>query len=133
MLALLLLFLALTVVCASLLTGKPNPDLSLDGIAQDADLVWEKTYGGAGDDRAFFAARAGDGYLVVGSSSSFSQDNRTAAWAMRIDESGNSIWNQTFMENSGAEFRYTLTLDDGFLLVETHFCLQVTLRAMWCA
>ncbi len=34
------------------------------------NVLWAKTYGGAADDRAFYALTANDGYLVVGSSRS---------------------------------------------------------------
>jgi len=85
-----------------------------------ANVLWEKTYGGAGDDRAFYAAIAGDGFVVVGSSSSFEQ-GKTAAWVLRLDHDGNMLWNRTFLEGAGSEFRCVLSLADGFLLVGNVF------------
>jgi hypothetical protein len=67
-----------------------------------ANVIWEKTYGGAADDRAFYAVTAGDGYLVVGSSKSI-EPNATVGWALRLDKDGNAVWNQTFLEGSGTE------------------------------
>jgi len=86
----------------------------------EANVVWERAYGGAGDDRAFYAATVADGFLVVGSSTSFQQDE-TAAWVLRLDHEGNVIWNQTFLEGAGSEFRFVLCLNDGFLLVGNVF------------
>ena len=89
-------------------------------IAKGANLMWEKTFGGTGDDRAFYAANAGDGYVVVGSSTSFEQ-GKTVACVVRFDRDGNQLWNHTYSENWGAEFRYIRSLQDGFLLVGNTF------------
>jgi len=85
-----------------------------------ANVLWEKTYGGAGDDRAFYATTTADDFVVVGSSTSFEQD-KTAAWVLKLDREGNTLWNQTFFEGAGSEFRSVLDLDDGFLLVGNVF------------
>jgi hypothetical protein len=86
----------------------------------EANVLWERTYGGAGDDRAFYAATVADGFVVVGSSTSFQQD-MTAAWVLKLDHYGKALWNQTFFEGAGNEFRYVLCLDDGLLLVGNVF------------
>ena len=86
----------------------------------EANVVWERTYGGVGDDRAFFAANVADGFVVVGSSTSFQQD-KTVAWVLKLDYEGNALWNQTFFEGAGSEFRFILCLDSGFLLVGNVF------------
>jgi hypothetical protein len=86
----------------------------------EANVLWERTYGGAGDDRAFYAATVADGFVVVGSSTSF-QQGATVTWVLRLDSEGNVVWNQTFLEGSGSEFRSVLNLDDGFLLVGNVF------------
>jgi hypothetical protein len=85
-----------------------------------ANVLWEKTYGGAGDDRAFYATTTADGFVVVGSSTSFEQD-KPVAWVLKLDREGNTLWNQTFSEGAGSEFRSVLDLDDGFLLVGNVF------------
>jgi hypothetical protein len=87
---------------------------------QKANVLWEKTYGGTGDDRAFYAITAGDGYLVVGSSSSL-EPGKTVGWVLRLDHDGNALWNRTYSEGTGSEFRYVLSLTDGFLLVGNVF------------
>jgi hypothetical protein len=83
-------------------------------------LVWERALGGKGDDRAYFAGQAGNGFLVVGSSSSF-LPNQTVAWAVLVDQDGNQVWNRTFAENGGMEFRWATQTQDGFLLVGNTF------------
>jgi len=86
----------------------------------EANALWERIYGGAGDDRAFYAATDGDGFVVVGSSTSFEQ-GKTTAWVLRLDSDGNMLWNRTFLEGAGNEFRCVLGLADGFLLVGNMF------------
>ena len=87
---------------------------------QQANVLWEKTYGGAGDDRAFCATTVVDGFVVAGSSTSLEQD-RTVAWVLKLDTDGNMLWNQTFSEGVGSEFRSVLSLEDGLLLVGNVF------------
>lgn len=89
-------------------------------IAQGSNLIWEKTFGGSGDDRAFYATAANEGYLVVGSSASFN-DGKTAACIVRLDNEGNVIWNNTYIKNDGSEFRYAQSIADGFILVGNTF------------
>ena len=114
------LTLIITVVFAlgagAILTSTPTQNQ----IAKGANLVWEKTFGGTGDDRAFYAASVGDGYVVVGSSTSFEQ-GKTVACVVRFDHDGNQLWNHTYSENMGAEFRYVSSLQDGFFLVGNTF------------
>jgi hypothetical protein len=85
-----------------------------------ANVLWEKTYGGTGDDRAFYATAVADGFVVVGSSTSLKQ-NQTVGWVLKLDNEGNMLWNQTFLEAVGSEFRFVLGLEDGFLLVGNVF------------
>jgi hypothetical protein len=116
----LFLLLAITVVSflsiSAVITLIPANSL----LAKNANIVWEKTYGGTGDDRAFFATTAENGYFVVGSSTSFEED-KTVAWVLQLDRNGNAVWNRTFSEGYGGEFRWVLDLSDGFLLVGNIF------------
>ena len=93
-----------------------------DSLVQSStELIWERTYGGKGDDRAFYAAPTKDGgFLIVGSTTSFSEGEPTA-WIVRIDSDGNMLWNKTFPKRNGSEFRHVLKTEDGFLLVGNTF------------
>ena len=118
----LLIFLTISVSSAQTTLSSKVDDATL-GSVLPANTVWGKTYGGAADDRAFFAVTAGDGYLVVGSSSSIVA-NATVGWALKIDGDGNEVWNKTFLEGFGTELRYAVNLTDGFLLVGNHFMVS---------
>jgi hypothetical protein len=85
-----------------------------------ANVMWAKTYGGAADDRAFYALPTNDGYLVVGSSKS-TVANTTVGLVLKINENGDADWNKTFLEGWGTELRYAVNLTDGYLLVGNEF------------
>ena len=85
-----------------------------------AKPLWEKTYGGTGDDRAFYALDVGDGMLVVGSTES-AVPNATVGWALRLNSDGEAVWNRTFHEGSTTELRYALNVTGGFMLVGNQF------------
>ena len=120
---LVLLLAVLIILTVSISATENSSSPKLDGTSVSvlpANVIWEKTYGGASDDRAFYAVPAGDGYLVVGSTKSI-VPNATVGWALRLDKDGNAVWNQTFLEGSGTELRFAINLTDGFLLVGNEF------------
>ncbi len=85
-----------------------------------AQVIWQKTYDGQGDDRVFHAIEISEGYLVVGSTKIINS-NSTTAMAMWIDFNGKQIQNKTYPEGSGTEIRYVINLTDGFLMVGNQF------------
>jgi hypothetical protein len=92
-----------------------------------AHVIWTKTYGGTGDDRAFFGLPIIDGYLVVGSSRSIVA-NTTVGWALKLNKDGIALWNKTFLEGGGTELRYAVNLTDGYLLVGNEFFVSGQVR-----
>jgi hypothetical protein len=93
-----------------------------ENVVNGGSLVWEKTFGGTFDDRAFYATATDDGVLVVGSTRSIIA-NQTIAWAIQLDQAGNPEWNRTY--SAFSEFRYIINLPDGFLLVGNTFPVGV--------
>jgi hypothetical protein len=85
-----------------------------------ANVLWAKTFGGPADDRAFYSLPTNDGYLVVGSSRSIVA-NKTVGWVLKLNLSGDFVWNKTFLEGWGTELRYAINLADGYLLVGNEF------------
>jgi hypothetical protein len=118
--SLLVTAIAVSLVLASFVAGILTSAPAQTQIAKGAELVWEKTFGGTGDDRAFCAAKVPDGFLVAGSSTSFIQ-NQTVACAACLRANGDALWNFTFTMNAGAEFRSISVASDGFLLVGNSF------------
>jgi hypothetical protein len=89
-------------------------------IVPPANVLWAKTFGGPADDRAFYSLPTNDGYLVVGSSRSIVV-NKTVGWVLKLNLSGDFVWNKTFLQGWGTELRYAINLADGYLLVGNEF------------
>lgn len=76
-------------------------DLWLIKITSDGNLLWEKTFGGSSFDagRAIFPSQNG-GFLIAGNSRSenanFSNLGQNDGWILKIDDSGNHLWQQFF-------------------------------------
>jgi hypothetical protein len=85
-----------------------------------AQVVWLKNYGGAKDDRAFYAVANDQGYLAIGSTKSIIQ-NTTTGWVLQLDPEGNVIWNRTYLQGEGTELRYAIDLADGYLFVGNEY------------
>jgi gliding motility-associated-like protein len=81
-------------------------------IRPDGSKMWEKTFGGDGEDIAFSIVRLPDGnYLIGGHSDSPISGNKTAPlkgkrdiWLIKIKPNGDVIWDRTYGGNSNDEF-----------------------------
>ncbi|OGX90345.1 hypothetical protein BEN49_23110 [Hymenobacter coccineus] len=88
--------------------------------------LWDKRYGGPGDDRLVKLVAAGDGgYLLCGWSTSGAGGDKTAPsrggddyWVVKVDAQGNKLWDKVF-GSSGVDMLVTAVAapDGGFLLV----------------
>lgn len=115
----LIALLAIMIVLTTISIAQTSPTLnvndgSLVGVSA-ANIVWQRSYGGAGDDRSFYALPVGSGFLVVGSTRSLG--NTTMGWALMLNAEGNIVWNHTYLQGAGTELRYAINLTDGYLLV----------------
>ena len=101
-------------------TTNTNPELNKrdDGailkIDINGNLIWQRTYGGIGQDQFIDVVALPNGQCVaVGSTSSYTdiEDSRaTDGWAVRVNVDGVAIWNQTF--GGSLMDRYTSVLAD---------------------
>ncbi|QHV95657.1 PKD domain-containing protein [Spirosoma endbachense] len=96
--------------------------VKIDG---SGNKVWDKTFGGSDTDYLNSVATTSDGGFLLGGYSRSSQDgNKSDAnrgqedyWVVKIDGSGNKIWDKTFGGSSGDNLRaMAATSDGGFLL-----------------
>ena len=86
-------------------------------------LLWEKNYGGAGEDRAYDIRQANDGgYIVGGSTYSANMDvsnnyGGSDFWVIKLDPDGELEWENSY-GGSGSEWVWNidLTNDDGFIV-----------------
>ncbi|QMU27907.1 GEVED domain-containing protein [Adhaeribacter radiodurans] len=94
-------------------------------ISADGSKLWDKRFGGNGNDvlKALVAAPGG-GFILGGYSNSGATGDKTQAsrgsndfWIIRIDESGNKIWDRRYGGSDNDVFKsLVITLDGGFLL-----------------
>ena len=95
--------------------------LKLDG---SGNVVWQKTYGGAGNEVAWsIAPIAGGGYVLAGYTSSFGAAGGDA-WVLRLDASGNVVWQRTYggaSEDRAHSVRPTA--DGGYIVAGTTYSL----------
>ncbi|WP_461086205.1 PKD domain-containing protein [Spirosoma flavus] len=94
-------------------------------IDASGNKVWDKSFGGATDDIALAMSANSDGtFLLGGYSNSGQTGNRTATnygltdfWAVKVDASGNKVWDKSFGGTSEDQLRSMVaTSDGGFLL-----------------
>jgi len=92
-------------------------DVYLIKIDKDGNKIWQKTFGGKDDDWAFAITPTKDsGFIVAGWSDSFGNEKKDV-YLIKIDKSGNKIWQKTFggkdLDKANA---ITPTKDGGFIV-----------------
>ncbi len=98
-------------------------DVSVTRLAADGSLIWNKTYGGTGNDQAYnIISTAEGGYLLSGETNSTDGDiklNHGASdlWLLKLDANGNVMWEKTF-GGTGDEYfgKVTACTDGGYFL-----------------
>lgn len=93
--------------------GKQTGDADVVEVDADGKLLWDKTFGGEGDDFANAMIVLSDsGFLAVGSTpvASRAQDG----WFVRADATGTALWTQTFGGGSNDAFQAVVPVGDGF-------------------
>jgi len=106
-----------------LLTGHTNSwgaggyDVNVIKTDSLGNLQWNKTYGGAGQDRAYGAIRTSDGgYALAGYTDSYGA-GLTDYYLIKIDFAGNMQWNKTYGGTNGDNaFAVVQTSDGGYAL-----------------
>jgi hypothetical protein len=98
-------------------SGAGNPDALLMCVDLSGKLLWEKNYGGAGEDFATAIKETTDGFVLGGATLSSSTAGDFDAWLVKVNSSGLEQWSKTF---GGAEYDdcwdLELTPEGGFML-----------------
>ncbi|NIM51043.1 MAG: PQQ-binding-like beta-propeller repeat protein [Gemmatimonadales bacterium] len=97
---------------------EPRGDVYLVRTDSSGELVWEKTYGGAGIQAGRSIIRARDGGLVIAGESSSTGDGERDALLIKVDQGGNLIWSRTFegpLQEAAVAVRQTG--DGGYILL----------------
>lgn len=104
------------VVCgATASVGAGGKDGFVTKLDSDGNIVWQKVYGGSGDDQLQDIKKVSDGFILCGTTYSFGSGGY--AWLLKIDSSGNVQWSKVY-GGSGEERGYALEVfDDGYVVV----------------
>ncbi|WP_420321042.1 hypothetical protein [Flagellimonas sp.] len=92
-------------------------------VSGTGDLLWQKSYGGTGIDKAYAIAKTADnGYVITGNTFSTDTDisknnGESDVWLIKIDDNGNLVWEKSFGGTAfDAAQGLNLTTDGGFVI-----------------
>ena len=91
-------------------------DIELTKKSPDGKILWQKTFGGTSYDKASSVIQTPDqGYLIVGSTSSFGKGNYDVL-LIKVNADGNLVWQQTYGEffNEYGYSAFSISAGEGF-------------------
>ncbi len=96
-------------------------DLWLVKLDAGLNILWQRCYGGSGNEYGKLISAADGGFFLVGATQSEDGDvplNRGNfdAWAMRISESGTVLWSRTYGGTNDDRFRSAMLTSEGQLI-----------------
>ena len=96
-----------------------NSDFWVVKISEEGELIWDKLYGGSDFDNARHIMKTNDnGYIVSGTTTLPENFHRSAVRLIKIDNSGNIIWEKTYLSSSCINFGSSiLTPDNGIIFI----------------
>jgi hypothetical protein len=77
-------------------SGLGKEDVYVASIDTDGDVVWERTYGGAGSDEGRTIFRTSDGYLVVAGRADSFGAGQSDVYVLKLDAEGDTVWTRVF-------------------------------------
>jgi hypothetical protein len=80
-------------------------------------MMWNYTYGGPEVDSGWYGVKTLDGYALGGYTYSYGTNGNAAAWLVKVDKHGMTMWNQTY--GTGEDYygwAVTETADNGFAI-----------------
>lgn len=109
--------------------GKDFWTIKLD---EQGNKIWDKTFGGEGNDVALSAQQTEDeGYVVAGYTDSFGAGNNDF-WIVKTDKQGNKIWDKTFGGiDYDQSFSIQETKDGGYITAGYSFSYGAGWSDVW--
>ena len=101
--------------------GGEGSDAWVVRLNESGDEVWNRTFGGAGNETANAVTRLPGGDFAFAGSTDSSGAGMTDVWVVRLDGSGDEVWNRTFGSPDDDVARAVLNTSDGNLLVAGTF------------
>ncbi len=85
-------------------------------LSKDGKLLWDKNFGGDGDESAYGMVETYDGGFAIAGFSSTNEDYQDDAWVIKLDSGGNKLW-ERFYGGSKKDYAYSIaeTSDNGLV------------------
>lgn len=99
--------------------GQNEQNAWLIKITADGTEQWNHTYGGSNPDTPVsFAATSDGGYILVGDTYSYSSDGGENVWILKVDGTGQEVWNVTYGAEYCSAYAYCIKAEsDGFVVL----------------
>jgi|GEM_PF-2004183 len=98
--------------------GAGGTDFWVIKLDDQGNQIWDKTYGGSGDDAANSLIQTADGGYVVAGSSYSKGTGVVEFWVIKVDNQGNRVWDRTYSRNGHSGGIYIIqTTDGGYTVV----------------
>jgi uncharacterized delta-60 repeat protein len=97
--------------------GAQTGDFWLLKLNPDGSILWQKIYGGTGDDEAYSVRQTSDGgYIAAGTTNSFGAVGYDA-WVLKVDSTGGVVWAKSYGGTS-FDIAYSIkqTSDGGYIV-----------------
>jgi uncharacterized delta-60 repeat protein len=100
--------------------GAGGNDAWLLRLNNTGGVIWQKAYGGKGDDVAFSVGQTSDGGFIVAGSTNSSGAGGRDAWLFKLTSTGNIVWQKTY-GGPGDDYAVSAeqTTDGGIVLAAT--------------
>ena len=92
-------------------TPNGGTDVYLAKLDSNGNVVWEKTYGGQSNDTGASIVKTSDGYIIVGSTTSYGTDSDI--YVIKVDNNGNEIWINHYGGSGGDTGSKIIATKDG--------------------
>ncbi|MEL6303435.1 MAG: hypothetical protein AAFQ20_01455, partial [Bacteroidota bacterium] len=99
--------------------AKGSYDVWVVKLSAKGDLLWEKSFGGSGIDRAYDIVKTkGGDYVIIGETFStdgdvFKNNGESDAWLIKVSDNGDLMWERTFGGSAFDAARGLATTSDG--------------------
>ncbi|RDC65125.1 hypothetical protein AHMF7616_03755 [Adhaeribacter pallidiroseus] len=109
--------------------SRGRSDFWLIRVDKNGQKLWDKTYGGSGQDEAYSLGRHGNEFFIAGQSDSPADGDKTTGtqggldfWFLKLNSSGGKVWDKRFGGSQDDELRASIqTQDGGYILAGKSF------------
>ncbi len=112
--------------------GAGNEDIYLVKTDSDGNKLWDKTYGGMGQDLGIYVQQTFDGgYIITGATYSFNLYSADI-WLIKTNANGDEIWNRLYGDiTSDSSYSVQQTSDGGYILIGYTYSFSAGKEDIW--